>query len=93
MVSVVWGMARECQRGPDAIAIGNRIRELRQLRGWSQRELAEKLGSHRPIVCRVENGRVGCQSIDTILRYARAFDVTPELITEVLDEPQLLGDA
>jgi len=47
------------------------------------------MGSHREIVARVERGQ-HVSSMDTILRYAQAFGVTPDLITEVVDEEQLL---
>lgn len=74
-----------------AIAIGKRIKELRTIRGWTQSELAVKVGSYREIVQRLENGKGSRPSIKTILRYAKAFQVTPELIIEVIEEQRLLA--
>lgn len=71
-----------------AKAIGDRIRELREIRNWSQSTLARKVGTHREIVGRIENG-LHEPKIKTILRYARAFNVSPELICEVLDDLEM----
>lgn len=38
--------------------IGERIRAARKSKGWSQHELAERMGSQRPNVTRLELGRV-----------------------------------
>jgi len=38
------------------LAVGRRIREIRQARGMSQEDLALFVGSHRAIVSRVERG-------------------------------------
>lgn len=64
--------------------LGARVRELRLLRGWSQKQLADKTSTSREAVCRDE--RLGGFSLDRVLRYAGAFGVVPELILEVLDE-------
>jgi transcriptional regulator with XRE-family HTH domain len=73
-----------------AIAIGKRIKELRTIRGWTQKELAVKVGSYKEIVNRLEHGKGSNPSIKTILKYAKAFQVTPELIIEVVEEQRLL---
>jgi len=83
-------MPENCQAM--SVAMGKRIRELRKIRGWTQLDLARRLGSHREIVARVERGQ-HVSSMDTILRYAQAFGVTPDLITEVVDEEQLLENS
>jgi transcriptional regulator with XRE-family HTH domain len=84
-------MPRGCQYSSDSIAIGKRIRELREVRGWSQKELAERVGSYRPIVGRIERGKHE-QSTETILLYAKAFGVSPELIIEVIEEARILKE-
>ena len=38
--------------------IGQRIRAAREERGMSQEQLAQRMGSHRPLVSRLETGRV-----------------------------------
>lgn len=84
-------MTKACQ-GLIAIAIGQRIKELRIIRGWTQRELAVKVGSYKEIVNRLEHGGKGsCPSIKTILKYTKAFQVDPELIIEVIEEQRILS--
>lgn len=44
------------------MTLGQRVREARRARGWSQSELAERSGVSRPTVARIEAGtqvRVG----------------------------------
>lgn len=64
--------------------LGIRIRELRNIKGWTQEELAKRTGGSRPQVGRDE--RTGHMSTGRIFKYAEAFKVVPALITEVLDE-------
>ncbi len=52
-------------------AVGHTLRNLRLDRGWSQRELARRIGSHREIVGRVERG-VHSIRVETAERHARA---------------------
>jgi transcriptional regulator with XRE-family HTH domain len=85
-------MAGDCQPEIASVAVGKRIRELREIRGWSQAELARRVGTHRPIVGRVERGIHG-QGTNTILKYAEALQVRPELIVEVIDELKILAES
>lgn len=55
--------------------VGNRIRELRRLRGLTQESLALESGVTRNVLIQVEHGRRG-------LLFERLFD-----IAEVLDVP------
>lgn len=68
--------------------VGQRLRELRELRGWSQLHLARLTGTARNAVSCDELGRP--ISTKRVLAYAEAFKVKPELILEVIDEPELL---
>lgn len=59
------------------MTIGERIKMLRSERGWSQEELAKKLGyQERSIISLVELGKRGIDT-DTLIRYADLFGVTP----------------
>jgi transcriptional regulator with XRE-family HTH domain len=40
-----------------AVTFGNRVRELRRERGWSQETLAAKSGLNRPYLSLVETGK------------------------------------
>lgn len=65
--------------------IGARIRELRLEAEITQGELAEKVGSYRPVLARIERGGHRTISLDNIWRYAAALDVEPGLLLCVLD--------
>lgn len=58
----------------------NRIKELRELRGWSQDDLAEKVGTTNQQIGRLENGERKL-SLDWMERLAKPLRVAiPELI-------------
>ena len=56
--------------------IASQIRILRQQRGWSQKELAEKLGTTQGVVSRLEDPSYGRFSIKTLLELGSIFDVS-----------------
>lgn len=61
---------------------GDRVRELRTERGWSQEQLAEKAQLHRTYVVEVERGHRNA-SLDVIESLAVALGVSPaELFQE-----------
>ncbi len=55
----------------------NRLRELREARGWSQGELAEHLAVSRQTVNALETGKYD-PSLPLAFRLARLFDQTIE---------------
>ena len=55
--------------------LGAAIRDRRRRRGWSQRELAEKVGASRQWVNEVEKGKTRTE-IGLVLRTLDALDVT-----------------
>lgn len=55
--------------------LGDRIKELRKERGWSQDELAAKAGSDARGISRYENGRI-TPSLDALVRIAEALNVS-----------------
>jgi len=61
--------------------LGQRIRDARDLRGWSQAELAERCGLSRPTIARIEAGQhVRMASLEQV---ARALGLAVELGTNV----------
>lgn len=54
---------------------GDRLKTLRTERGWSQAELADKIGSDARQVSRYETGRVA-PSLDVLARIGEVLDVT-----------------
>lgn len=71
-------------------AIGARIRELRELKKLSQKDVAEKLGYSRQRVGRMEDGDADI-SYATICKIADILDVSPPQITSAADEERSLG--
>jgi len=61
------------------MALGERIRELRKERGWSQAELGKLIGTDSQYVSRYENGRI-TPSADALVRIASALEVSTDYL-------------
>jgi transcriptional regulator with XRE-family HTH domain len=57
------------------IQFGNRVRELRTQRNWSQEELAEKTGFHRTYIGMVERAERNL-SLTNVEVFARTFEMS-----------------
>lgn len=55
--------------------LGERVKELRKEMGWSQGELADKVGTDARQVSRYENGRI-TPSLDVVARIAEVLNVS-----------------
>jgi transcriptional regulator with XRE-family HTH domain len=55
-------------------SLGQRIRDLRAARGWSQEEFADVCGVHRTYIGHVERGEKNV-SVGTLARVAGAFEI------------------
>lgn len=58
----------------DAVLLGRRIKEVRQMRGFSQEELAERMDVNAKYLSSVERGREN-PTLDLLARLARALEV------------------
>mgnify|MGYP000854750987 CR=1 FL=1 len=58
---------------------GERIRELRKARGFSQNEFAERIGVHVKTISKAERGIIGL-SVDNLLVIAECFDTTIDFL-------------
>ncbi|MEO7276406.1 MAG: helix-turn-helix transcriptional regulator [Sphingomicrobium sp.] len=67
-----------------AEGLANRLRELRDERGWTQAELAAIVGVSRKTINTVEN-RVFIPSTVVALKLARAFSVPVEQLFQLED--------
>lgn len=66
---------------------GDRLRQLREARGFSQDELAAQLGFGAAQMNRYENGKAD-PSLDGITRIANALQVTTDWLLGLTDDPQ-----
>jgi transcriptional regulator with XRE-family HTH domain len=73
---------RGYERAGRTIRLATEIRELREKRGLSQRELAERLGTTQSAVARLEAGNVS-PSLPTLDKVAEALGV--ELVVSFVD--------
>lgn len=58
---------------------GERIRQLRIRRGWTQGELAKTLNVDQGFLSRIESGKKGC-SVDLLVQMAECFHVSLDLL-------------
>ncbi len=82
---VRWGVPSvdPSRRDPAAVALGARVRALRQTRGWSRDQLAERTNlSHRTLVY-LESGGVS-PTLRTLLLVAEALEVRPGTLVDDL---------
>ncbi len=55
--------------------LARQIRALRKERGWTQAELAKRVGTSQPFISAIESEDYGSLSISTLRDLARVFDV------------------
>ena len=70
--------------------LGQRIRELRERRGWSQEELARRSDRHFTYIGRIERGEQNV-TVEVLFEIARALDTTPDQLLAVAP-PKLLAN-
>lgn len=57
----------------------NRIKELRELKGWSQQDLGAYLNVQKSAISKYENGKVSLTG-ETIKKLVELFDVTSDIL-------------
>jgi transcriptional regulator with XRE-family HTH domain len=73
------------------MVIGDRIRQLRELKNFSQSDIEERTGLLRCYVSRVENGHT-VPSVDTLEKFARALEIPMYQLFYDGEEPPNMGD-
>src|ERR1017187_5119325 len=71
--------------------IAAQVQALRQQRGWTQSELAERCGTRQPGIARLENSNHAKASLDFLRRVSAAFDTRLKVSFETYGS--LLDDA
>ena len=70
--------------------LAERVRALRESRGWSQQHLAELLNTEQPRICEIETGVVKTPRLTTLIDLARVLGVgLGELCGENVAAPTL----
>lgn len=70
--------------------IGERLRELRRERGWTQQDLADRSGIKRTYIALLESSRRRSIGARNALKLAAAFGIT---VDELLREKKVLIEA
>ena len=68
------------------MTIHNRVKELRDARGWTQQQLATAVGVSRQSINSIERNRY-VPSLDLALKFARVFAVSTDEIFTLDTEP------
>lgn len=68
---------------------GEKIKELRELYGMTQEELAEKLGLKKAAVNKYETGRVVNLKRSTIEKLCEIFNITPQELMGMDEDPNI----
>lgn len=63
------------EQGGPLMALADKVKSLRNEQGWSQTELAEKVGADPAQISRYENGRI-TPSAEAVARLAEVFGVS-----------------
>lgn len=71
------------------IKIGKRIRELREMLGLSQQDLARRLGTSRPAISQIENGERKV-SADELITLSAILNISVENLMDLKKEPEVV---
>lgn len=64
--------------------MGDKIQKLRKTKGWSQKHLAEMIGTSGPIIGRYERGEM-TPSVEVAKKMAESFKVTLDYLVDDTD--------
>lgn len=59
--------------------LGETVKALRKERGWSQADLASRVGGDAGQISRYENGKIS-PSVDVVVKLAEAFDIATDYL-------------
>jgi transcriptional regulator with XRE-family HTH domain len=69
-------------------SLGERLLLLRRRHGWTQKDLAEKVGLSTNTIARVERNLVKTLRGDTIAQLARVLSTTTDYLLGLVDDPE-----
>jgi len=68
------------------VAFGIRVREQRKRLGWSQMDMAERVGLHFTYLSQIERGERN-PSLVNILRLAKSLNINPAALVSGIEPP------
>lgn len=77
----------------DMEEVGAALKNLRQKKGWSARELADRAGTTRSVIANIESNRKSSLSVDELIRLADALGCHPADIDARLDPEGFVAKA
>ncbi|GEA15456.1 hypothetical protein E308F_17000 [Moorella sp. E308F] len=77
-------------RAPSFSEIGQRIKDLREKKGVSQKDLAKVLQVSRPVVTKIESGKKAITSVELRI-IADYLGTTTDILTEPVQEENLIA--
>lgn len=72
--------------------VGKNVRKYRKLKGWTQKELAEKCSYSENFIGDIENNTFKTFSLNTLYHISKILDVHIKLLFEDLNEEQTKKD-
>ena len=80
-------LARDVEALVSEMKLEQELVALREMRGLSQRDLAQLLGTSQPYVAKLESGRVKNFGVKTLVKCARALGATVSITIEPHPRP------
>ena len=68
-----------------ALVVGRLISTLRERRGWTQAELARRVGLTQPTLSRIERGQA-MPELYNVRRFAAAFEMRPDHFNKLVED-------
>lgn len=62
------------------LRVGDRIKELRLERGWSQQDLADRMDMNRVNISNYERGTINNMPSDALVKFSNVFDVSTDYL-------------
>ena len=75
------------------MTLGERVKQRRERRNWSQGHLARLTGLDQGILSRIESGEVRNPGINSLIALARALECSIDYLVDLYNEDQMDSSA
>src|SRR4051812_10057612 len=69
------------------MSLKDRLKELREAKGWTQGQLSTYSGVERPLISKIETGLTKNPGADKLMKLAKALDVSVDSLIDAKREP------